>query len=1046
LSKDALEGERKQVTVLFADLKGSMELLADRDPEEARKILDPVLERMMEAVHRYEGTVNQVMGDGIMALFGAPVAHEHHAARACFAALTMQEAVRRHAEHVFRSQGVVVQIRVGLNSGEVVVRAIGSDLRMDYTAVGQTTHLAARMEQLAPPGGIRLTGETLRLAEGFVQVKSLGTVPIKGMGGPVAVYEIIGSGPVRRPVEAVVARGLSRFVGRDAEVEQLGQALSRAAAGNGQVVALVGEPGVGKSRLLWEFTHSPQTHGWLILEASAVPYGTATPLLPVIDLLKGYFKIHGQNHQREIHETIIGRLVGLDRALEPVIPAFLALLDVPVDDPHWQALDPPQRRQRTLEGIKRLLLRESQAQPLLVVIEDLQWIDSETQALLDSLSGSLPTARMLTLVDYRPEYEHHWGSKTYCTQLRLEPLPPGSADELLQALLGTDDSVQPLKRALIARTEGNPFFLEESVRTLVETGVVVGGRGARRLGKALEDFPVPMTVQAVLAARIDRLLPEDKRLLQVASVIGKDIPLALLQPIADLPEERLHQALARLRAAEFLHETGFFPELGYTFKHALTHDVAYESLLRERRRALHALIVAAIEEAHHSQLIEQVERLAYHAVRGELWDKAVVYLRRAGARAFQRSANHEARVWFDQALDALSRLPESREVIEQAIDIRLEIRRSLFSLGEFTRIPDLLAQSKALAERLADERRLARIFAHTTQYLTWVGDYRRAADCGRRAVAIATTQEDLGVRLIANAYLAAAHYNLGEWDQAGTLLRTNLELLPDALRRERFGQQVHPAVYSLTYQALCRAELGEFQDGYSAAEEGVRLAEELDTPFTRVVGYLGIGSVRLREGRFAAATRPLELGLALCREWNLTYWIHWLTARLGYAYAFSGRIAEGQTLLAGAVEHAISTGFMPGYSQSLVWLGELSLASDQLPTARQTGESALANARRHGERGVEGWALRLLGETLSLASAAHRSAAAEHFRQAFALATELGTRPLVAHCHLGLGKLCRRTGDRQGAQEHLTAATTMYREMDMRFWLEQAEAEMRALA
>jgi class 3 adenylate cyclase/tetratricopeptide (TPR) repeat protein len=1042
-SKAALEGERKQVTVLFADLKGSMELLADRDPEEARKLLDPVLERMMEAVHRYEGTVNQVMGDGIMALFGAPLAHEDHAVRACYAALRMQDVVRRYSDDLRRAPGVEVQIRIGLNSGEVVVRSIGSDLHMDYTAVGQTTHLAARMEQLATPGSIRLTADTLRLAEGYVEVKPLGPVPVKGLVVPVEVYEAIGAGAVRSRLQAAAARGLTRFIGRDAEVEQLRKALEQARTEHGQLVATVGEPGVGKSRLLWEFTHSPRTHGWLILEASSVPHGKATPFLPVIDLLKGYFKIHDHDDQRKMRERIIGRLLGLDRALEPAIPAFLALLDVPVDDPHWQALDPPQRRQRTLDGIKRLLLRESQVQPLLVVIEDLQWIDSETQALLDGLIESLPTARMLTLVNYRPEYEHRWGSKTYYTQLRLDPLAPESADELLQALLGPDDSVQPLKRALIERTEGNPFFLEESVRTLVETQVVVGERGAYRLGKALEDFPVPTTVQAVLAARIDRLLPEDKRLLQVASVIGKDIPLALLQPIAELPEEGLHQALARLQAAEFLYETGLFPELGYTFKHALTHDVAYESLLRERRRALHARIVAAIEAADQSQLIEQAERLAYHAVRGELWDKAVVYLRRAGARAFQRSANHEARAWFDQALDALSRLPQTRELVEQAIDIRLEIRRSLFSLGEFTRIPDLLAQSKALAERLADERRLSRIFAHTTQYLTWVGDYRRAADCGGRAVAIATTQGDLGVQLIANAYLAAAHYNLAEWDQAIALLRTNLELLPDALRRERFGQQVHPVVYSLTYLAWCLAELGEFQEGSSVAEEGVRLAEELDTPFTRVVGYLGIGGLRLREGRFADATPPLELGLALCREWNLTYWIHWLTARLGYTYAFSGRIAEAQALLAGAVEHATSTGFMPGYSQSLVWLGDLSLASQRLTAARQAGESALANARRHGERGVEGWALRLLGEASSLGSGADRPAAAVHFRQAFALATELGMRPLVAHCHLGLAKLDHGTDKREQAKAHLTTAAAMYREMGMTYWLERARTELK---
>ena len=437
-SKAALEGERKQVTVLFADLKGSMELLADRDPEEARKLLDPVLTHMMEAVHRYEGTVNQVMGDGIMALFGAPLAHEDHAVRACYAALRMQESVKQYAEGVRREQGVTVRIRVGLNSGEVVVRAIGSDLHMDYTAVGQTTHLAARMEQLADPGAALLTAETLALAEGFVQVTPLGPMVVKGLTAPVEVYELTGISAARSRLQAAATRGLSRFVGRDAEIEQLHRSVEHARQGRGQVAAVVGGPGVGKSRLTFELTHSPQFEGWLILQAGAMAYGKATSYLPVIDLLKNYFRIGDRESPREIREKVAARLLMLDGALEASLPALLALLDLSGDDPQWQGLDPPQRRQRMLDAVKRLLLREAQVQPLLVVFEDLHWIDSETQALLDSLVESLPPARLLLFVNYRPEYEHRWGSKTSYTQLRLDPLPPESAVELLRGLLGEE--------------------------------------------------------------------------------------------------------------------------------------------------------------------------------------------------------------------------------------------------------------------------------------------------------------------------------------------------------------------------------------------------------------------------------------------------------------------------------------------------------------------------------------------------------------------------------------------------------------------------------
>ncbi|MGO8868566.1 MAG: adenylate/guanylate cyclase domain-containing protein, partial [Alphaproteobacteria bacterium] len=619
-SRTALEGERKQVTVLFADLKGSMELFADRDPEEVRKLIDPVIDHMMEAVHRFEGTVNHVLGDGIMALFGAPLAHEDHAVRACYAALRMQENIKRYAEGVRRSEGILIQIRVGLNSGEVVVRSIGSDLRMDYTVVGQTTNVAARMEQMAVPGSILISSDTLTLAEGYVQVKPLGPLKVKGLEFPLEVFEVTGAGTVRSRMEAAAARGLTRFVGREAELQTLNSALDKARAGRGQVVALVGEPGVGKSRLFWEFIHSHRTHGWLVLEGGTASYSKSNVYLPVIDLLKGYFQIEPRDEPRKIREKVTGKILSLDRALEPGLPAYLSLLDVPVDDPQWQSLDPPMRRQRTLDALKRLLLRESQVQPLGLALEDLHWIDSETQGLLDSLIESMPTASLLLLVNYRPEYQHGWGGKTYYTQLRIDPLPPESCEELLQGLLGADENLRPLKQHLIDQTQGNPFFLEESIRTLAETQVLVGERGAYSLAKPLSGVQVPSSVQAILAARIDRLAPEEKRLLQAAAVIGVDVPFSLLEAIAEQPDEALQRGLAHLQAAEFLYQSRLFPDVEYTFRHGLTYEVAYGSLLHERRRALHARIVAVIEKLYAERLNEQVERLAYHAIRGELWE------------------------------------------------------------------------------------------------------------------------------------------------------------------------------------------------------------------------------------------------------------------------------------------------------------------------------------------------------------------------------------------------------------------------------------------
>src|SRR2546421_4143048 len=523
-----------------------MELLADRDPEEARQLLDAVLERMMTAVHRYEGTVNQIMGDGIMALFGAPLAHEDHAARACYAALAMQAALRRYSDEVRRAQGLAVHFRVGLNAGEVVVRAISNDLHMDYSAIGQTVHLAARMEQLATPGSILLTAATLRLVEGLVQVHALCPIPVKGLAEPVEVYELVGSSALRGRFQARVAGGLTRFVGRDTELVALVQALERAGAGHGQVVAVVGEAGVGKSRLVYEFVHAHQTQGWRVLESASVSYGKATPYFPVLDLLRRYAHIEEHDDPRTIRAKLTGQVLALDEALQDTLPALLSLLDALPDDSPFRQLDPPQRRHRTLTALKHVLLRESQVQPLLLVCEDVHWIDTETQALLDSLVESLPTARLLLLVNYRPEYQHTWGSKTYYTQLRLDPLLPENAMELLRDLLGEDASLGALKQRLIEWTEGNPFFLEEIVQTLVETHALVGERGAYRLVTSLGTIQVPATVQAVLAARIDRLPLEEKDLLQTAAVIGKDVLGTLLHTIAELPEAALHRGLAHL--------------------------------------------------------------------------------------------------------------------------------------------------------------------------------------------------------------------------------------------------------------------------------------------------------------------------------------------------------------------------------------------------------------------------------------------------------------------------------------------------------------------
>jgi tetratricopeptide (TPR) repeat protein len=898
------------------------------------------------------------------------------------------------------------------------------------------------MEQMAKPGSVLITAETLRLAEGLVQARPLGPVPVRGLAQPIEVFELIRAIPTRTRLQAAAARELTRFVGRQVELEALRLALERTGTGHGQVVAVIGEPGVGKTRLFYEFTQAPRTQGWLILDSHSVSYGKATPYLPVRDLLKVYFEIDDRDGARKIREKVTGKLLTLDPTLGAAVPALLTLLDVPVDDLSWQALDPPQRRQRTLEALKRLLLRESQAHPLLIVVENLHWIDAETQAFLNILLESLPTARVLLLVNYRPEYTHGWGGKTYYTQIRLDPLPTERSEELLEVLLGDDPDLTPLKQRLVERTEGNPFFLEESVHTLVETEVLRGKRGAYRLEKPLPSIQVPATVQAVLAARIDRLPPDEKGLLQAAAVIGTDVPLVLLQAIAECQEEPLHLGLTHLQAAEFLYETRLFPEIEYTFKHALTHQVAYESLLQERRRALHGRIVEALEALAGDRIAEQVERLAHHALRGEVWDKALVYCRQAGEKVEARSAYPEAVGYFEQALSTLPHLPETRDTREQAIDLRLALRTALWPSGDFARTLVCLREAEALATALDDPRRLGQVSIFLSHQFYAEGAYDQAIAAAQRALALATAGGEVILQARANQSLGAAYQFLGHYRRAIDCLEQAVVALDEVGHRARFGTVILPAVLARAYLAWCQAELGLFAEGRSRGDEGLRIAEAVEQPGSLMMASWEVGLLALRQGNLPRALPRLEQAVALCQDADLPFYFPRMAAVLGAAYTLGGRVADAVPLLTRALEQTTATGSVGDRALCRLSLGEAQLLASRLEEAHALAERALAHANEYGERGHQAYALRLLGDIAARRNPPEREPAEASYQQALALAEALGMRPLAGHCHRGLGTLYAKMDQREPARTELSTAIKLYRTMEMTFWLPQAEAAL----
>ena len=1038
-SRSALVGERKQVTILFADITGSTAMIEALDPEQAAKRLEPTLRLMMEAVHRFEGTVNRVHGDGIMALFGAPLALEDHAVAACFAALAMQDAVKAATE-------LDTRIRVGLHSGEVVVRSIDNDLSMDYDAVGAAVHVANRMEQLAAPGGIRLTGKTRQMAEGFIRTRPLGVAPVKGISEPIPIYELTGRTKVRTSWEVRAARGLTTFVGRDADMTRLIAAVEKASGGLGQIAAIVGEPGMGKSRLVHEFVSRHRPQGWAVFEAAGVRHGEHTPYLPASNLLRTWAEIGDRDSQADITRKISERLASVDQGLLAALPAFQTLLDVPVEDRAWRDLDPTQKRRRIIETVKTLILRSTEVVPLLLVIEDLHWIDAETLTIINDLVAGLGRHRILVLVTHRPEFGHDWGAQDNCVLIQAEPLVADTAEKLLRAMLGSDASLDQLKQLLIARSEGTPLFLEESVRTLVETDVLAGMPGDYRLNQLLEEIDIPDSVQAVLAARIDRLPPEHKNLLQSASVIGKDVPVDLLREIEGLPGEELRQRLAELQTSEFLYETRLLPDQEFTFKHALTHEVAYDSVLLEQRRNLHAQVVAIIEASQPERLEEQIDRLADHAFRGQLWDKAARYHLQACARAIGRSAIRETIVLFERGLEALSHLPDNPLKAKLAIDLRLVAAGAFIPFGAQERMVAELREAERLAAEAGDERRLGSVSSQLCVALWMMGDHARALEAGERAVKIAEATDNYAQQLAARFSVGMVRHAFGAFRRSIAIHQALLAEVSGDLQKKRMGWAAYPSVFIQTFLASALIEIGEFDAARAHIDDGCRLADDVAHPYSQVTIYDFKGHLLLAMGETDAAVDVLETCHARCQEEDILTLMPSVLSRLGTAYARLGRIDEAIAVLERAADPKL---YSRGGRYTWTWvfqaLAEAYLRAGRWDEARAWAKRSFDLTSQTRERAHHAGSLKLLGDIHRKAAPDERTEAERAYREAIAIAESCEMRPLIARCHLSLGKLYAAATRETAAAVEFATAGKLFDQMGLDRLLRQVRQQQDAL-
>ena len=1038
-SKSALEGERKQVTVLFADVSGFTSLSEQVDPEDVHALMRKMFELMLGEVHRYEGTVNQFLGDGIMALFGAPIAHEDHAHRALRAALGIRKVLEEYQAELQQKRGVRFQMRQGLNTGLVVVGSIGNDLRMDYTAVGDTTNVAARLQQTADPGRIVIAEATHRLIDGYFHTRPLGPLALKGKAESVDAWEVISARAARTRLDVEVERGLTQFVSRERELRVLMEAFEQAKTGEGQVVFITGEPGIGKSRLLHEFHRRISAEATWV-EGRSMSFGQSIAFHPLIDLIKRSFRIEEGDNEGAMIKKIQHSVLLLGEDLRPTLPYIRYFLSVDPGDQAVATMEPRQRRAGIFEAVRQLTLRAAEVRPQVVLFEDLQWMDKTTEEYLLFIADSVPTNRLLLLLTYRPGYTHPFGERTYHSRIALNTLSQKDSVEMVKAVLAAGSLPEDLITLIVHKAEGNPFYAEEVVKSLQELGVIRrSAEGGYVLAKRLDEIVIPDTIQGVIMSRIDRLDDAPKKTLQLASVIGREFTRRLLDRIAEIGG-RTDEFVRELKAIELIYDKSGSPELAYMFKHALTHDVAYNSLLIQRRKDLHGAIGSAIEELYAQRLAEHYEVLAHHFSKAEVWAKALEYLTKAAEKAVRAFANLEAVALYDQALVALSHLEENRETIEKAIDLRFGLRNALHPLGEFGRYVDRLHEARDLADGLGDRTRLGWALAYLTHGYALMGDHERAIASGEGA--LVEPVGELGIRVVAGLYLGAAYHYSGDYPQAIDCYRRTLASLEGQPVQERFGLVALASVLTRGFFAMSLGEVGQFAEGRAHGEEAVRIAEAANHPYSQIWAKNFLGYLYLRSGD--PAIEILKHAVALCIDTGTRLGFPFAASYLGSAYAHTGRLDEAISLLEQAVDAAVPMRLAMAQALRLSLLGEAYLYAGRTADALESAERALALSREHKERGHEAWTLRLLGEIHRSDDPPKFETAEAFYRQAIALADKLGMRPLAAHCQVGLARLYQRAGDRKQAQTHRESASQIFREIGAESWLKKAETELGA--
>jgi class 3 adenylate cyclase/tetratricopeptide (TPR) repeat protein len=1041
-TRSSVEGERKLVTVLFADVANFTTISEKLDPEEIHGIMDGCFKILMDEIHKYEGTINQFTGDGVMALFGAPLAHEDHAIRACYASLAIQHALDRYGEKLKADCDIDFKMRIGLNSGPVVVGAIGDDLRMDYTAIGDTINLASRLESAAQPGAILVSGHTQRLAKDFFTFSSLGQLQVKGKEEPQDAYELIEVSEVRTRLEASAVSGLTRFVGRAKEMETLSDALDKAHSGSGQVMGIVGEAGVGKSRIILEMRHTFPEYTYL--EGRCLHYGGSMPYLPFLDILRSYFGIKEGDREYLINKKMKEKRLLLDEHLITAVAPFQDLLSLETDDA-YRHLEPKQKRERIFEALRDLFIRESQKNPLVLIVEDLHWIDKTSEEFLDYFIGWLATAPILLVILYRPEYTHRWASKSFYTNIRVDQLSLPTSSELVQSILSEGEIVPELRDLILGKAAGNPLFMEELTHSMIENGSIQKKGDRYILSKKLSDIEVPDTIQGIIAARIDRLDESLKRIMHVASVIGREFAFRILQSITEMKEE-LKGHLINLQGLELIYEKRLFPELEYIFKHALTQEVAYNSLLLARRKEIHGRIGKAIEELYPDRLEEVYEMLAYHYGRGEDVEKASRYLTLSGTKAARRHSLWEACSFYKEALATLRGLPETGERKKQELDVLVLAVTPLHILGFPEGSLCMLEEGEALAKELRDSRRLAIFYGRLSVYHSYRGDHLLGVQYSENALEEARESEDVDLIVPVAHGLCLSYEGSGQFDRLVTMLSGVLDLIEKKEREsDFFGLPVNAYAVLSGHCGGAMGPLGDFQKGELFLEKGLRHATRIGDLRTLAFIEFVYGGFCLGKGDWKVAAEHAQKSITYSEEVKFLMTLSLSWSLLGNAYAHLGDPETGKSYGEKGLKMHQDARIEWFLSLQYLNLGDTHLQLGDLGHARSSVEEALRLSQKNNEKPWEAGSSILLGRILGRMETSPTHEAEESILQGMKIADELKMRPTYAEGLLFLGELYAHSGQKEKALESLTKAETMFQEMGMDYWLAETRKISAAL-